>query len=646
MMPDENDNAFWFAAAFNKMSSSTDVRTWLNGGGLTAVAAGFFGAWWFLSCVHQVLGKSRTPWIPASIARPIRRFRGMFFAGVVLLILLLRARGHGSTGEQDAAARTSFLEELLGAIRGAVPRGPRRLFVEDALAVILVAAVAKALRKVRTIIASPLAEKKAFVADHGFAVVRHLPAVARRLQKEVAKTETHLRATLRPESENEETLCGLPAEGKQRKLLLDEMMLLAQRERAKWDAGKASGAVYSNDEELSSTVTKAYGLFSRSNPLHPDLWPSGLKFEAEVISMTARLLDGGDDGVCGVLTSGGTESIILAAKAHRDFYREQGITSPEIVAATTAHAAIDKACSLMDIRLIKVPVDPVTMKADVKATARSMSANTIMVYASAPSFPHGMIDPVEDLAQLATRYGCGLHVDCCLGGFVLPFAKDLGYPVQPFDFGVAGVTSMSADTHKYGYAPKGTSVALFRSRELRHQAYFCFPDWTGGLYVTPTIAGSRPGGLSAACWASMVGMGRDGYRRAVKGIMETAKEIAQGVSDIAGLSLVGDPKAMVVCFRGDQGVNVYKVGDGMSHRGWSLNALQHPPCLHLCVTMCHVGKAEVFLADLEASTLEAGASAAEGDENSTAAIYGMASSMPAGPVNVLLRAYTDVTLGS
>ncbi|CBJ31196.1 Pyridoxal-dependent decarboxylase [Ectocarpus siliculosus] len=590
--------------SFAAVSSICNIerRTWLSGRGLAAMAAGFVGTWWFLFCAHKAVGRTRGPWIHPRISRPIHRFRGAFVWGSLFTILLMR--------------------------------------------VVLVAVAVRALRQVWEILASPLAAKQAFVADHGFAVVRNLPAVARLLQKEVAKTEAHLQATLRPGKDDEETLRSLPAEGKQREEVIAEMKLLARRERAKWDAGKASGAVYSNDEEHSSTVTEAYRLFSRSNPLHPDLWPSGLKFEAEVISMTARLLDGGDAGVCGVLTSGGTESIVLAAKAHRDFYRERGVTSPEIVAATTAHAAIDKACSLMKIRLIKVPVDPVTMKADVKATANAMSANTIMVYASAPSFPHGVIDPVEELARLATRYGCGLHVDCCLGGFVLPFAKSLGYSVEPFDFGVEGVTSISADTHKYGYAPKGTSVALFRNKELRHQAYFCFPEWTGGLYVTPTIAGSRPGGLSAACWASMVGMGRDGYEKAVTGIMETVKEVAQGVSDISGLSLLGEPRAMVVCFRGDGGVNIYKVGDRMSHRGWSLNALQHPPCLHLCVTMCHVGKAGVFLADLLASTLEAAAAAGEGDENSTAAIYGMASSMPAGPVNVLLRTYTDVTLGS
>ncbi|CAM9766769.1 unnamed protein product, partial [Ectocarpus sp. 13 AM-2016] len=391
--------------SFDAVSSICNIerRTWLSGKGLAAMAAGFIGTWWFLFYAHKAVGRTRGPWIHPRISRPIHRFRGAFVWGSLFAILLMRVRkysdGKGGDGEQPI--KHSFLEELLDALRGAVPEGPRLLFLEDTLAVILVAIAARAVRQVWKILASPLAAKQAFVADHGFAVVRHLPAVARLLQKEIEKTEAHLQATLRPGKDDGETLRSLPAEGKQR----EEMKLLAQRERAKWDAGKASGAVYSNDEEHSSTVTEAYRLFSRSNPLHPDLWPSGLKFEAEVISMTARLLDGGDAGVCGVLTSGGTESIVLAAKAHRDFYRERGVTSPEIVAATTAHAAIDKACSLMKIRLIKVPVDQVTMKADVKATANAMSAKTIMVYASAPSFPHGVIDPVEKLAQLATRYG-------------------------------------------------------------------------------------------------------------------------------------------------------------------------------------------------------------------------------------------------
>lgn len=619
----------------------------LSGGGLAAIVVGYCGTWWLFSLARQAAGKAGTPWIHPRVARPIRRVRGAALVAGGVLVLLLRARSHGACDAATATAENtpSLLRELLTVIQAAVPSGPRLLFVEDVLAVLLVAAIARAARGLWRVIASPLAEKKAFLADRGFELLRHVPAVARRLQDEVAKTEAHLEATLRPGGKDEARR-ALPATGKQGAQVLAEMTLLAGSERAKWDAGMASGAVYKSDQEHSLTTTKAYSLFSHSNPLHPDLWPSGLKFESEVISMTARLLDGDDDGVCGVLTSGGTESIILAARAHRDFHRQHGVSSPEIVAATTAHAAIEKACDLMEIRLIKVPVDSSTMKADVRATARALSPNTIMIYASAPNFPHGVIDPVEALGKLASQHGCGLHVDCCLGGFVLPFAKRLGYPIPPFDFGVEGVTSISADTHKYGYAPKGTSVALFRNKELRHQAYFCFPEWTGGLYATPTIAGSRPGGLTAACWAAMVSTGQDGYEKAVAGIMETAKEVAEGVSNMAGLCLVGDPKAMVVCFRGVDGLNIYSVGDRMSHRGWSLNTLQRPACLHLCVTVCHVGKGKEFLRDLASSTLEAAAMTGNGGENSTAAIYGMASTMPAGPVTVLLRAYTDVTLGS
>ncbi|CAM9135617.1 unnamed protein product, partial [Discosporangium mesarthrocarpum] len=325
--------------------------------------------------------------------------------------------------------------------------------------------------------------------------------------------------------------------------------------------------------------------------------------------------------------------------------QELGVTSPEIVAATSAHAAIEKACSLLGIRLIKVPMDPVAFKADVAAMRAKVGVNTIMIYASAPSFPQGTIDPVQELAALARQSGAGLHVDCCLGGFVLPFAQRLGYTVPPFDFGVEGVTSMSVDTHKYGFASKGTSVVLYHNKKLRHHQYFCFPRWTGGLYVTPTIAGSRPGGLTAACWASMVSMGEEGYEASVKSIMETVKVIANGVQGTPNLELMGQPEAMIVCFRGE-GCNTYDVGDAMLARGWSLNALQRPPCLHLCVTLCHVGKTELFLGDLRSATAEATAKSKQGGatKDGTAAIYGMAGSMPAGPVNVLLEAYTDLTL--
>jgi glutamate/tyrosine decarboxylase-like PLP-dependent enzyme len=209
-----------------------------------------------------------------------------------------------------------------------------------------------------------------------------------------------------------------------------------------------SGGVYHGEQEHLEVLNAAFDAYSLANPLHADLWPSAVKYESEVIAMTADLLNGGDTNVCGCMTSGGTESIILAAKTHRDYYRTKGVSKPEIVACVSAHAAIDKACDLLGIRLIKIPMKPETYQLDVRAMEAAIGPNTIMLYASAPTFPQGVIDDVEAVGKLARKYDTGLHVDCCLGGFVLPFAKKLGYPIPNFDFGVPGVTSMSVDTHK------------------------------------------------------------------------------------------------------------------------------------------------------------------------------------------------------
>ncbi|KAI9915546.1 hypothetical protein PsorP6_008268 [Peronosclerospora sorghi] len=360
--------------------------------------------------------------------------------------------------------------------------------------------------------------------------------------------------------------------------------------------------------------------------------------------MTAGLMNGGHSEVCGTLSSGGTESIFLATKTHRDYYRHKhGITKPEIIACVTAHAAIDKACEILGIKLIKVPMVSKTLKMDLDAVRWSISANTIMLYSSAPNFPHGIIDDIEALSKLAVQNDVGLHVDCCLGGFVLPFARKLRQDIPVFDFSLPGVTSMSCDTHKYGYASKGTSVVLYKNSKLRRFQYFSYPDWTGGLYVTPTLAGSRPGALSAAAWASMVRLGYEGYLEKTKGILDTVDEIKAGIERIDGIHILGDPKAMVVSFAGDKGVHALKVSDAMAKQGWSLNPLQYPTSVHLCVTIRHIGKAQKFLKALE----EAVNQVKEGPNHSAegcSAIYGMASSLPAGPVDDLLRIYTDITL--
>ena len=252
--------------------------------------------------------------------------------------------------------------------------------------------------------------------------------------------------------------------------------------------------------------------------------------------------------------------------------------------------------------------------------------------------------------------GIGLHVDCCLGGFILPFMTEAGFGdgLPAFDFSLPGVTSMSVDTHKYGYASKGTSVVLYRHRELRKYQYFAYPDWTGGLYVTPTIAGSRPGGLTAACWASLASIGHEGFVARTGDIVATARRVAEGVAQIRGLRLMlprgcHAPQAMIVCFDGEPSgpfkVDCLRVSDAMAKKNWSLNALQNPNCVHLCCTIRTIGREARFLADLEAAVHEVRAAAAASpaeEEGSTAAIYGMASGMPAGPVKELMYTYTDV----
>lgn len=364
--------------------------------------------------------------------------------------------------------------------------------------------------------------------------------------------------------------------------------------------------------------------------------------------MTASLLNGGDSGVCGATTSGGTDSIISAIKTHRDFYRDNyGITEPEMIAGLSAHAAVDKACDILKIKLVKVPLDPRTFKVDVGAVKSAIGPNTIMMYASAPGFPHGVIDPIKEMGTLAKKYKIGLHIDCCLGGFFLPFVRKLGYSIPDFDFGVPGVSSMSVDTHKYGYALKGTSVVLYRNKELRHSQYFCYSDWQGGMYTTATIAGSRSGGMMAQTWASMMTLGENGYLDATRKILEVVHTIAEGIKNIKGLRLVGQTEAMMVAFQsantgeGHTPVNMYSLCDMMAKKGWHVNSTQNPPGMNICCTLAHYGHADKFLKDISECTAEL---LANPQLLGRAAIYGLTAQLPAAPVNELLKVYNDVVL--
>ncbi|HWQ12608.1 MAG TPA: aminotransferase class V-fold PLP-dependent enzyme [Roseiflexaceae bacterium] len=483
----------------------------------------------------------------------------------------------------------------------------------------------------------------AALAERGALAV---PAVRRRIEREYERVLADLEPAVKPDR-REPPLTRLPAEGRGREEVLAEIAAMAEREAPAWRDGFVSGAVYHGDAGHIEFLNRVYALTSQVNPLHADLWPSAARFEAEIVAMTAAMLGGGQQGllpeqqVCGTVTSGGTESILLAVKAYRDDARERrGVRRPELVVPTSAHAAFDKAAQLLNVRLVRVPVGA-DYRADVAAMQRAVGRNTIALVGSAPGFPHGVIDPIEELAALARERRVGLHVDACLGGFVLPWARRLGYPVPPFDFTVPGVTSMSADTHKYGYAPKGTSVVLYRGRALRHHQYYTAADWPGGLYFSPTLAGSRPGALSAACWAAMVALGERGYLEATGRILEAAAQIRRGIEATPGLRVLGDP-LWVIAFDAP-GLNIYQVLDMMSRRGWSLNGLQHPPAVHLAVTLRHTrpGVPERFLADLRAAVAHVRANPQE--RTGMAPVYGLAASLPLrGVVRDLLRRYIDL----
>jgi sphinganine-1-phosphate aldolase len=474
---------------------------------------------------------------------------------------------------------------------------------------------------------------------------KRVPVVRDRIQAEYDKVIEQLRGSIERYEGDVERRQRLPERGHDRAEILAEMEALRDREEGRWRDGFVSGAVYHGDPEHMAFLERAYALASQTNPLHADLWPRVVKYEAEIVSMTAHMLgaDRVEDGdeVCGVVTSGGTESIMLAMKTYRDWAEaERGVRSPNMVLPVTAHAAFDKAAHCFRIEPIKIPVGD-DCRAIVDEARKAVGRNTIAVIGSAPGFPHGAIDPIEELSELARERHVGFHTDACLGGFVLPFARKLGRAVPPFDFALPGVTSMSADTHKYGYAAKGTSVVLYRNRELRRHQYFRTTDWPGGLYASPTFAGSRPGGLSAACWAAMVAIGEDGYLRATKAILETADTIKRGIASIPGLRVLGDP-LWVIAFASDE-VDIYRVLDRMTHGRWNLNGLHKPPCVHLCVTLRHTlpGVAERFLVDLRNAVDYVRAHPDE--KGGMAPVYGLANSMPVRTaVGDLLAAYLDV----
>lgn len=340
-------------------------------------------------------------------------------------------------------------------------------------------------------------------------------------------------------------------------------------------------------------------------------------------------------GSAGITTSGGTESILMAClSARTKAYTERGVSEPEMIIPVTAHAAFDKAGYYFGITVHHVAVDPVTLKVDLKAVNRLANYNTVLIVGSAPNFPHGIIDDITGLSKIALRRRIPLHVDACLGSFIVPFLEKAGFPTTPFDFRVKGVTSISCDTHKYGFAPKGNSVLLFRTKKLRTYGYFVTATWPGGVYASPSLAGSRAGSLIAGTWVSLMVQGESGYTSSCQEIVGAMKEIERGIKERLqpDIYVLGEPMVSVIAFS-SKTINIYDVADEMNTLGWHLSALQDPPAIHIACTKPTVNATGRFLEDLEKAVKEVklrgekigGSKAAMGD---TAAFYGVAGSLP------------------
>ncbi len=398
---------------------------------------------------------------------------------------------------------------------------------------------------------------------------------------------------------------GLPSEGRSRAELLRELAEMAEREDAGWEAGKVSGSMYCGDRDHYAFMNQAFGMYAHMNALQRDVCPSSTRFEGEIIAMGLDLMHSaavqGTEPV-GLVTSGGSGSILHAMLAYREHGRlHRGIDRPNVVKPETGHPAFDKACHLLGIELRRVPVDPRSTQADVAAMAGAIDDSTIAIIGSACNYGYGTIDPIDELSALAVERGVGLHVDGCLGGWILPFGEQLGYDIPVFDFRLAGVTTISADTHKYGYGFKGTSLLMFRDKRLRNDQYFFMTDWSGGKYCSPGIEGSRSSGLLAATWAGMVATGRDGYLRYAREIFETSFAMQAAVRAHPELRLLGTP-TFLFAFTSDV-FDIYHVNDALRARGWRMNGQQYPNAIHMCVTrpQTRAGVVEEWADDLAAA---------------------------------------------
>lgn len=379
----------------------------------------------------------------------------------------------------------------------------------------------------------------------------------------------------------------------------------------RWEDGRAFGMVYDGGPEVREVAERAASLYLHENALNTFAFPSLREIQSEVVGWTADLLNG-PDGTAGFLTSGGTESILCAVKAARERAKaERGVTEPEIVLAESAHAAFHKAAHLFGLTIRKAHVRA-DWTADVEAMASLITDNTALLVGSAPQYPQGVMDDIEAIAALAESIGASCHVDACMGGFFVPFAEMLGRTTAPWDFRVPGVTTMSADIHKLGYAPKGVSVVLHRTKELRKYQTFVFDDWLGGFYASPNLQGTRSGLPMAAAWAVIQHLGTDGYVELTRAVLDNADRMRSGIAEIDGLHVLGDGQLQLIAMAADPAssvdIDVFALGDVLQQTGWYHDRQTPPDNLHSTVSNSNTGVIDDYLTDLRSAVSQVGVS--------------------------------------
>lgn len=429
----------------------------------------------------------------------------------------------------------------------------------------------------------------------------------------------------------------IPARGEPAETVLDALASF-RADDVDWKGGRTWSLVYDPGPAHRELLLRAHALYASENGLNPMAFPGLHRLERETVQMTASLLNA-PESCAGTLTSGGTESLLLAVLGARNRARRR---RPNVVLPETAHVAFDKAAHAFGVRLKRAPVDE-NGAADVGAMRRLVDRNTVLLVASAPQYPHGTVDPVPEIGRLAERKRIPLHVDACFGGFLLPWLERIGVELPAWDFRVPGVTSISADLHKYGFAAKGASVLLHRDREgLRHQL-FVATDWSGGIYASPSLPGTRPGGPIAAAWAALRAMGEDGYLERAKEAWETAERMRRGIEAITELRILGRPHSTIVTWASrTREVDVYAVADVLQARGWSVDRQQRPPCVHCTVNASNAPVLDRYLEDLREAVAEVKGRPERGREGE-AAMYGLMARVPVR--RVVRRAVEDVMLG-